>query len=179
MTSTHSLPTGAFKNVCMFCWVLVVGVIQRIQYMLSDVYLYLPTSTGFFLKKVLVCRYMYNWAKTVLKEDIRDGWITENLLRIDNPSCTLVRRTLWFSNSVIFFISTVTPIASSLSAQLLCSSSFCVFLFPNSFFSLHSFSSSFPAHDFAQTVGHSGCLGNVNRISNGLCISTIPCLGID
>ena len=133
---------------------------------------------------VCVCTYMCNWAKTILKGDIRDGWITENLLKRDNPSCTLIRHTPWFSNGIFSIISAVTVIPSSYSAQLnsaLHHSSFS----PSSFFFLslslspHSFSSSFPAYDFAQTASHSGCLGNVNRISNGLCISTIPCLGID
>lgn len=65
-----------------------------------------------------VCRYMCNWAKTILKGDIRDGWITENLLKRDNPSCTLIRHTPWFSNGIFSIISAVTAIPSRHSAQL-------------------------------------------------------------
>lgn len=69
-------------------------------------------------KNLSVCRYMCNWAKTILKGDIRDGWITENLLKRDNPSCTLIRHTPWFSNGIFSIISAVTMIPSSHSAQL-------------------------------------------------------------
>lgn len=72
----------------------------------------------FFREGACVCRYMCNWAKTILKGDIRDGWITENLLKRDNPSCTLIRHTPWFFSGIFSIVSAVIVIPSSHSALL-------------------------------------------------------------
>lgn len=89
-------------------------------YIYSHVYFYIGESAASFFSCargecacVCVCMYMCNWAKTILKGDIRDGWITENLLKRDNPSCTLIRHTPWFSNGIFSITSAVTVIPSS------------------------------------------------------------------
>lgn len=100
-------------------------------YIYSHVYFYIGESAASFFSCargecacVCVCMYMCNWAKTILKGDIRDGWITENLLKRDNPSCTLIRHTPWFSNGIFSITSAVTVIPSSHSTQLLTAASF-------------------------------------------------------
>lgn len=116
---------------CLYIWVVVH---HHVVYIYSHLYFYIGASLAFFFffsflswqwacMQVCVCRYMCNWAKTILNGDIRDGWITENLLKRDNPSCTLIRHTPWFSNGIFSIISAVTVIASSHSAQLGLSSS--------------------------------------------------------
>lgn len=109
--------------------------------------------------------YMCKRAGTILKGDIRDGWITENLLKRDNPSFTLIKHTTilpWHSLHHI--------LSDSISVHLLTA------VFSST--SQLSLSRSLSRHCTNQT-SQSGCLGNVNRIINGLCISAIPCLGLD
>lgn len=104
-------------------------------YIYSHVYFYIGASAAFFFSlgvSVCVCRYMCNRAKTILKGDIRDGWITENLLKRDNPSCTLIRHTPRFSNGIFSIISAVTVIPSSHSAQISTALHRVLLLSPNS-----------------------------------------------
>lgn len=108
---------------CQKC-VCISGLFVRHHrvYIYSRIYFYIGTSVALFFfflgVSVCVCRYMCSRAKTIFKGDIRDGWITENLLKRDNPSCTLIRHTPWFSNGIFSIISAVTVIPSSHSAQI-------------------------------------------------------------
>lgn len=101
-------------------------------YIYSHVYFYIRASASILSVSVDVCvcvsGNMCNWAKTILKGDIRDGWITENLLKRDNPSCALIRHTPWFSNRVFSIILAVTEIPSRHSAQVFTPHSFLLLL---------------------------------------------------
>lgn len=96
-------------------------------YIYSHVYFYIGASVAFFFflgvsVQASVCvGTCATEQRQFWRGDIRDGWITENLLKRDNPSCTLIRHTPWFSNGIFSIISAVTAIPSSHSAQL-CSS---------------------------------------------------------
>lgn len=108
---------------CLYIWVVCAssqGLYLFITFIFTSERL--PPFIYFFswewvCVRLCVCRSMCNWAKTILKGDIRDGWITENLLKRDNPSCTLIRHTPWFSNGIFSIISAVTVIPSRHSAQ--------------------------------------------------------------
>lgn len=113
--------------LCTITWFIFILIFIFTLEPLQPFFFFFPFYPGSERACRFVCRYMCNWAKTILKGDIRDGWITENLLKRDNPSCTLIRHTPWFSNGIFSIISAVTVIASSHSAQLGLSST------PNSF----------------------------------------------
>ena len=109
--------------VYLGCMRIITGFIFILTFIFTaehlQPFIYLFTFLGVSVHApAYVCRYMCNWAKTILKGDIRDGWITENLLKRDNPSCTLIRHTPWFSNGIFSIISAVTVIPSRHSAQL-------------------------------------------------------------
>lgn len=131
----------------------------------------------FCLLECLRLKVHLQLSNDIFEGDIRDGWITENLLKRANPSCTLIRHTLILKWYYLYHIGRHPDRIQSVSSAALL---FIAALFYNPTFSSRCSSSSyFAAHDFAQTACHSGCLGNLNRISNGLSISTILCLGID